>query len=221
MTCCNIEIFLHVSMCSYCQRCSHCSLSGGPNILCVCNGGVQNAYTPPCSLHCWRTCLDGSCSSGRSNIAFPNQVPHQCAHTTPPILWSFTGYKAREIDCTHILSQVYLLLFLYGSHIGKKHIYITWRVILFFSRCLSREGGEQGHACVCARMLAAGDALVLLSQVKYLHLCMSLPSSQWKGALILSWAGERQCENKKLHRQEFFSTTATGSNILNIVCLSN
>lgn len=84
MTCCNIEIFLHVSMCSYCQRCSHCSLSGGPNILCVCNGGVQNAYTPPCSLHCWRTCLDGSCSSGRSNIAFPNQVPHQCAHTTPP-----------------------------------------------------------------------------------------------------------------------------------------
>lgn len=148
----------------------------------------------------------------------PTSVP---TPPPPPILWSFTGYKAREIDCTHILSQVYLLLFLYGSHIGKKHIYITWRVILFFSRCLSREGGEQGHACVCARMLAAGDALVLLSQVKYLHLCMSLPSSQWKGALILSWAGERQCENKKLHRQEFFSTTATGSNILNIVCLSN
>lgn len=63
------------------------STVGVTGTLYVCIGGVQNACPPLCPLHrCWRSCLDGTCSSGRrSDIAFPNQVPRQfacaCTHT--------------------------------------------------------------------------------------------------------------------------------------------
>lgn len=119
------------------------------------------------------------CSSGRrSDMAFPNQVPQQCAHTHPPPPPGYGVLQAIKPgklgNCLHVFSQTYVL---YSSCIGQKQIYIAWKVVLFFSRFLSRQGGEQVHPCEFAQGLAAGDALVLLRQVRCLPHCTSVPSS--------------------------------------------
>lgn len=69
------------------------------------------------------------------------------AHTHTEYIVSY-----RLWSCTHILSQAYLLLLLYGSNIGKKQIYLEGHLV-FLEVFIMRRRQTGPHMCV---LLVAG-----------------------------------------------------------------